>query len=137
MSQGYKIAPNWNVSLGSLVDITAISVNGKPFADPKVIPFYSPGQRLIRADGSVYNAGFAEVTWQFGFMFFDQYYYLSSTYCGGGWSGEVTILTSLANIGSFARMNAQLIMPQQTELKAGLGWFTDVPIKFTMLVPSS
>jgi len=137
MSQGLKIASGWNVGSGSLVDITAVTDGTNHFADPKSQYFYTPGQRLIRADGSVYNAGFAEVTWQFGIMFFNQLYYLQQTYCSGGWSGQVTILTNTLNPVSFSRLNAQMILPQPSELKAQMGWYVDVPVKFTMLLAAS
>lgn len=137
MSQGYKIAAGYNVPLISLTDITAVTDGVNHFVDPKAIYSYTPGQRLIRADGSVFNAGFAEVSWIMGILFFTQLPYAMTTWCNGTWSGPVTILTSLANIGSFQRMNAQLILPQPTELKSQMGWFVDAPFKFTMLTVAS
>lgn len=131
-----SICAGYNQPLGNLLPIALIKVNGRNFAEPKVQYFYSPGKQLIRADGSVYNSGFAMVNWLFGLMYFDQYPYLQSAYAGGGWSGPVTILTTLNDV-TFSRMNAQMIIPQQTALKSHMGWYVDVPVQFTRLVAAS
>lgn len=137
MTQGLKIGAGWNVALGSLTDIATISVSGIKFADPKTQYFYGHGQRTIRADGSVYDSGYPYITWRFGIMTFAQYPYAQSTWCSGGWSGQVTIYCPLNDPSSFQRMNAVLIVPQQTELRAHLGWYIDVPFMFTRLVAAS
>jgi hypothetical protein len=131
-----SICAGYNQPLGNLLPIALIKVNGRAFAEPKVQYYYSPGKRLIRADGSVYDTGYPTVVWHFGIMYFDQYPYLQSAYATGGWGGQVTILTTLNDV-TYSRMNAAMIIPQQTELKSHMGWYVDVPVQFTRLVASS
>lgn len=131
-----SICAGYNQPLGNLLPIALIKVNGIAFAEPKTQYFYTPGKRLIRADGSVYNSGFAEAVWNFGILTFDQLAYLQTNYCSGGWSGNITVLTT--TIGTtLSRLNAQLILPQPSELKAHMSWYIDVPIHLTRLTAAS
>lgn len=129
MTQGYKIGVGYNVTIGSLVDIATISVSGQKFADPKVTPLFDDGEVVDRLDSLLDAEGFQTETWQFGILFQFQYTYLSLTYCGGGLSGKVTILTNLGTTSTFYRKNAIMRLKKRSEL-SGFPWFKNAPVTF-------
>ena len=133
MSQGYKLAANWNVALGGLVDITTIVPSGTvAFADPKVLPLYDDGIIKIDGAGNVFVQGYAVQPWFWNFLFYKQYDYLRDTYCAGGLSGNVTVLVNVGGDASLTRKNAVLVLPKPSDLK-GFPWYHDVTAKFTRL----
>lgn len=136
MSEGYKIATGWNVGSGSLTDIETIVVSGQRFAGPKVTPLYDPGGRKYRTDGSVFNSGFSAITWRFGILYYQQWKYLRDTYCAGGFSGKVTILSDTGD-AVFARWNAVLQLPFPNALKGSMTWYKDADITMARIVASS
>jgi len=116
----YMIGVGYNVALGSLTNIEKISVSGHDFFAPKAFGHYNPGQFSRRTDGIGYYGGFNSVRWVFMAMTHSQYNYLRNVYCAGGYSGLVTIYTTLGQDDNiYARMNAVLDIPP-TE---GLGDF--------------
>lgn len=112
----YSIASGHNNAAG-LVAITSITPAGSTaFFAPQAYGTYRPGLRRVRADGAVYETGFAEATWTFRVMFGVQYDYLYTTYATDATNGNrVTIRTRNRN-GTFANFNARLILPQRADL---------------------
>ncbi len=128
----YKIAAGWNVGSGSLVDITTITpVDDEPFAEPKALPLYDDGPTKIYGDGSTGIFGFAAVTWAWTRLTYAQYTYLKTTYCNGGLSGQVTILTTLGS-STFVRMNAWIGLKKPKELRSEYR-YQEAEITFTRL----
>lgn len=133
MSEGYKIASGYNVALGSLVDIETITPSSdEPFAGPQVIALYDDGLLAVRGDGLITIRGFASVTWRFGRMTYAQYAYLKATYCGGGLSGLVTILTALGS-ATKVRMNAAMTLKKPVDLHAEVWYRAPIDVVFTKL----
>ncbi len=133
----YRIAAGWNVVLGSLVNIESILPNGDTyrFRAPQAYGLYNVGQNRIRGDGLVYVAGYASVTWRFGVMTRLQYEYLRTTYCNGGFSGKVTILTTLGS-SAYSRMNASMILPTPAGTDGAFYGFRNYDVFMTRLVAS-
>jgi hypothetical protein len=112
----YSIASGWNVALVSLVNIETIKPTGDVyFYPPQSYGFYNAGQDIIRSDGSLYVAGYPSTQWIWagnpsGRLTPGQEYYLQQTYCNGGRSGQVTILTTTDVVSNgeptYARFNA-------------------------------
>jgi len=129
----YSLAAGLNVALGGLLPIASITVGGddQPFATPKGIPEYLDGDVEYDLDSHISVAGFASVTWLFGFMYFSQYAYLKTTYCAGGLSGDVTILTTLGS-STFTRKNAVMTLKRPKDQRSKI-WYTDVEVVFTRL----
>src|SRR5690242_3219496 len=99
----YKIAAGYNVALNSLVNIETIKpTNDQYFYAPKAIPYGSPGVKRVKLDGVGYRAGYPSVDWQFGVLTRAQYEYLKTTYCAGGYSGQVTVYTTVSG-NTYAR----------------------------------
>ncbi len=112
----YKIAAGYNVGSGSLVNIETIKPTGDTyFYPPQSYGFYNPGGDIIRGDGSLYVQGYPSTQWVWagnpsGRLTPGQEYYLQTTYCNGGRSGQVTILTTTdvvsSGVPTYARFNA-------------------------------
>ncbi len=132
----YKIAANWNVGSGSLVDITSITPTGdEPFAEPKALPLFDDGLVKIRGDGSTGIYGFAAVTWMWTRLTYAQFSYLRSNYCNGGLSGKVTINTTLGS-STFVRMNAWITLKKPREMRAEYR-YQDAEVIFSRLAVAS
>lgn len=115
----YRIAATYNQALGSLVNVETIKPTGdRYFYAPMAYGFASPGVQKVRLNGVGYRAGFPYVIWYFKVATRAQYEYLSSTYCSSGYSGQVTIYTTLGK-STYARYNAVLILPSTAEQEGG------------------
>src|SRR5512135_1522427 len=91
----YLIAANYNVALASLVNIETITpTNDRAFYPPMARGYALRGLRKGRLNGVGFRSGFWKVTWFFKVATYAQYEYLSTTYCGGSLSGQVTIYTT-------------------------------------------
>lgn len=137
-SQQESIAAGNNVSLGSLIRISSIiPTNDEYFADPKSTGLYDHGIVKYDGNGNIKLQGFALAQWMFTRLTWLQYYYASATWCSGGLSGPVTILTPLnSQNGTYTRINAILHLPKPSELRSEYR-YNEVMFKFTRLqVPS-
>ncbi len=134
----YRIGAGWNVALGSLTNIETITPTGEPtFKAPDVYGSYDPGVRRIRADGSLYHAGFGMVQWRFAGITRGQVRYLMETYCANGYSGKVTINTRLDDPDTYTRYNAYMLLPKLSESQKRSWAFQDYIVRFTRLAASS
>lgn len=132
MSEGYRLAANYNQPLGNLLDIELIIPPGDTaFVGPSVIKHYDDGLVVPQLDGLDYTEGYAETTWTFGFLTFPQYAYLKSTYCGGGLTGKVTIYTTLGST-TFSRKNAIMKLKKPNEMRGTL-WYVEAEVLFRKL----
>lgn len=133
-TSNYKIAATYNVALNSLTNIELIKPTGDQyFYAPLAIPFGSPGARRVRLDGTSIDAGYPSVEWRFGVLTRLQYEYLKSTYGAGGYSGQVTILTTLSS-NTYARYNAIIDIPETRAIGSGFFAFRDVSVRMSHLV---
>lgn len=134
--EDYRIAAGWGVQLASLTNIESIvPTSDRAFVPPDVYGSYDPGQIRIRADGTVYLAGFTSVRWRFSVMTRAQHRYLQTTYCNSSYSGKVTIYTRTdAGSATYTRYNAILILPKLPELQKRFTGFEGVTLTFTRLV---
>lgn len=115
----YRIGAGKNVALASLVNIETIKpTNDRNFYAPMAYGFASPGVRKGRLNGVGFRSGFTRVTWFFKAATRGQYEYLSTTYCGGVLSGEVTIYTTTGK-STYARYNAVIDLPATEEAPGG------------------
>jgi hypothetical protein len=129
----YKIAAGYN-NAGSLVNIETIVPTGdSAFWPPEGYGGYRPGESVVRADGTEYVAGFASTVWHFKRLTRAQYSYLQSTYCGGGWSGKVTIATRIGAT-SYANYNAILWLPKPADANRTFIRWIDIDLRFTRMV---
>lgn len=133
MAETYLIGAGYDVPQDELVDITSIDPDslGDPFAAPKVTPLYDAGAVEQDLEVGLMTVSFASVTWKFTRLSYAQYSYLSSTYCGGGLSGEVTIYTTLGG-DDYTRMNAIMHLKKQIEIKSEYR-YQEAEVKFMKL----
>lgn len=130
----YKIAATYNVALNSLVNIELIKpTNDQYFFAPLAIPFGSPGVKRVRLDGTSFRAGYPSVEWRFDVLTRAQYEYLKTTYCSGGYSGQVTIYTTVSG-NTFARYNAVIDIPETVAMSSGYYAYRGVGVRLSHLV---
>jgi hypothetical protein len=95
---------------------------------------YDHGAFELRGNGTRITSGFALVTWLIGVVSREQHYYLRTTYCGGGYSGLVTVRTTVGDASTFANYNAVLLLPKDIDGDYRIKQFVDYPMVFTRLV---
>lgn len=134
----YRIAAGWNVALGSLINVEAITPSGEPtFKAPDVFGRYDPGVLKIRGDGTGYHSGFGMITWYFAGLTRGQFRYLQETYCSNGYWGKVTIYTRLDTPGTYTRYNAVMLLPKLSDSQKRSAAWQDIYIRMTRLAASS
>ena len=130
----YKIAAAHNNTAG-LVSIELITPsNDRAFVYPSAYGSYRKGVRKVRPAAQVYFSGFASVVWTFSLMTKAQFYYLQTTYCANGYSGEVTVKTRTENPDVYSNYNATIVLPDMPESRKRGRVFIDVPVVFATLV---
>lgn len=132
--QQEAIAAGFNVALVSLTPIASITPTGdEQFAPPKSTGLYDPGMFVVDGDGNINIQSFAVAPWMFTRLTWLQLYYASATWCSGGWSGPVTVLTPIGSQnGTYTRLNAILILPKPSELRSEYR-YQEAVWKFTRL----
>lgn len=129
----YQIAAGNNNTAG-LVALESITPAGDiQFAPVRAYWNYTPGSQRTRADGTLYFAGFASQAWICRVLTKAQWQYLKTTYCNGGYSGEVTIRTRFGNPDAYANYNAILNLPVESATTQASRVFTDIQLTFTRL----
>lgn len=107
----YRIAQGHNVALGSLTNIEAIKpTDDVYFYPPRAWGTYRKGEPRAQGDGSIFFTGYPSLTWFFGKMTRRQFEYLNDTYCGGNYSGTVTIYTRTDDPDAYVRLNATMVL---------------------------
>ncbi len=135
--QSYMIASGYNVALGSLTNIENIKpTNDQYFWSPRASGLYNPGSERDRGDGTLLLVGFAWQYWEFGALTRAQLDYLRTTYCASGWSGKVTIYTTLGGV-AYSRMNAVMKLPAPVDSDGAFYAYKAYKVKMTRLVASS
>jgi hypothetical protein len=130
----YKIAAGLSVALNSLVNIETIKpTNDQYFYAPKAIPYGSPGVKRVKLNSVSYRAGYPSVDWLFSVLTRAQYEYLRNTFCAGGYSGQVTIYSTVSS-SVYARYNAVMDVPETSAIPDGWYAYKNVAIHMTHLV---
>lgn len=132
----YQIASGHD-NVAGLVDVTSITPAGSEAFFPHVAyGNYSPGALRVRADGAVYETGFASTTWVFTVLLGAQYTYLYDTFQADATNGNRVTIATRNRGGVFANYNARLILPQRPELEYRPDprfVFQNVEVQFTRL----
>lgn len=121
-----RIGAGHNLPLGSLANIETIQPTGDVnFYPPESYGNYDPGVAKYRTDAHVAFSGFNKTVWRWrGKITRKQARYLQDTYCGGGYSGDVTIYTELDNPGTYVRCNAVMNLTKLTGATKNFTVFT-------------
>lgn len=131
----HRIGAGHSVALASLVNIETIkpSNDRRAFYAPKVYGTHNPGVYRIHTDGTLYLAGYPSITWLFDVLTRRQYEYLKDTYCASGFSGKVTVYTTLGDL-TYARYNAIMRLPKPAEIDGQFYAFKKFPVLLTRMV---
>jgi hypothetical protein len=114
----YSLAPGWNNTAGYQV-LQGFQPMGvrKPFQGFIGFGLYNPGTLRVLSTGS-YFSGYESVQWIFSYLDYDQFLALSSTYCNGGYSGQVTAKVTAKDQLTTENWNAILLLPKDVDLRA-------------------
>jgi hypothetical protein len=118
----YQIAVGNNNAAGLALVESLVPSGNIAVAGPAANGYRNPGVTRIRANGLSTQSGYLSQLWRMVFLTYEQYNYLKTTYCGGGYSGLVTVRTHFTN-QAYANYNAVLIMPYESDLaQSNVGW---------------
>jgi len=130
-----KIAAGFN-NADELVSVNSIIAPGdtRPFVAPMAWYNFSPGTFKICLDQTRYISGKPNTAFEFTFLTKNQWLYLSDTYCGSGYTGEITIRTKTRDYSAPANYNAIMYLPSPAETLPKLGRIgTPVKVPFVSL----
>lgn len=133
----YQLAVGWN-NAGALRGLEGIFIANDflPFKTFKAWGTFNPGDAVVRGDGTIVFDGYPSCSWVFSIMTRLQLQYLQDTYCGGSYSGKVTLRTSTDNVNSstalpaYENYNAIMRLPPPGERK----YYRNSTISFTRLI---
>ena len=128
--QGYKIAVG-NNNVAGLINLEDILVGNRPYI-VKGVGNYRQGEPITQANGRVAFIGFPSLQWVLTMMTRAQYAYLKTTYCAGGYTGDVTI-TTRTDSDSYANYNAVMTLPFTADVEKGFGRYQNIVIALTRL----
>ena len=129
---GLQIAAGHNNAAG-LVALESILVGNHYFYTPIFSGQYAPGLFKQRADDLLYISGFPFTVWMFRVLWRDQFNYLQTTYCAGGYSGLVTIRTRLDDEAAFYNCNTTLKLTPLSDAQKRQMVLTDYAVRYTRL----
>lgn len=133
----YAIGAGYNVALDSLSRFESLSAGGRYFVLVEGRGSFNQGERQSDGEGLDIFEGYSLTTWTLKVMTYAQLDYLRSTYCAGGWSGKVTIYTTLGGI-AFYRRNAVMKLELPYNVNGKFQAIREFPIQMTRLTePSS
>lgn len=137
----YQLAAGWN-NAGALTGLEGLLVANDflPFKTFRSWGTYSPGEAVIRGDGTIVFDGYPSCQWILGGMTRLQLQYLQDTYCSGGYSGKVTVRTATDNVNTstgapaFENYNAVMRLPTIKDADYKGRSYRQYAIAFTRLV---
>lgn len=137
----YQLAVGWG-NAGALAGLEGILIANdfQPYKAHRSWGTYSPGEAVIRGDGTIVFDGYPSCQWVFAGMTRLQLQNLQDTYCGGGYSGKVTIRTATDNVNTangapaFENYNAVMLLTPLREASYSQRIYRQYAINFTRLV---
>ncbi len=133
----FAIGAGHNVALGSLTNVETAF----PRAGIESYGRYDAGSIRVRADGTVYLAGFPALAWKLSGLTRTEFRSIMTTYCNSSYSGKTTIYTLTDNDTTYSRLNAILTLPKLPEVDADTGrsnnYLVNVILRFTRLATAS
>lgn len=135
----YALASGYNQPIGSLVNIETIKPSGDVyFYPPEGLGNFDPGQEKVRTNGLAFYSGFNETKWTWrGKITLAQARYLMDTYCNGGYSGTVTVLTTTDNKETYTRLNAVMKLPKLPEATRNFKVYTQYQVTLRRLTTAT
>lgn len=132
--QSYAVAVGYNNAAG-LTNLETIKPVGdiRYFCVVEGYANYDPGVEKLRLDGLKYYVGWPSTKWIFNILTRKQYEYLRDTFCGGGYTGQVTINTT-TDREAYGHFNAIIDIPKLTAQQRHYIVFEDFPITFRKMV---
>lgn len=137
----YRIAPGWNLPLGSLTNVETITPAGeRTIYPPASYGTYDPGQIAMQLNGIEKFRGYASLNWDWkgnpgGYITYGQAKHLRVWICGSlNFSGTATIYTPTLYPGVYERYNTVAVFPKFAEAGPNFKVFNKFGIRMTHLV---
>ena len=125
-----QIAVGHNNTAGLVAWESLIPTDDINFLPVRSYGTYDIGDQRTRLTGVPYFGGVEKISFLSVALTRAQFYYLKSTYCGGGYSGNVTIKARLDDPDTYEEMNAIMRLPKESDMSYRGTAFQDVVIDF-------
>lgn len=131
----YKIAVGHD-NVAGLTLVSALTDGVTQFIPPRTIGNYQPGELLPLLSKGVSVAGTPSTIWELT-MTSKQHKYWRTTFCAGGFQGNVTISTITEEADVYANYNAKMTVPSlpQTQQRTGDLFLFFVAMKDLVVIP--
>lgn len=126
----YALAVGFN-NAANLLRLDTVIINNRPIV-VRGVGRYNGGELQTNTNGRATFIGYASITWEFSVLTYAMYEYLNATFCGGVYSGDVTLRTRRDG-ASYANYNGVLTLPFTSELTKRFGAYTNVSVQLTRL----
>lgn len=125
-----EVASGYNNTAGLAAWESLTDANGVHFFAPILYGKFNAGQEKFRLDGTPFYSGFAEIEGLFSVITQAQVFFLMTTYCAGGFSGQVTIKFRQYSPTTYVTANAIMHLPQLLDSQKQSQAYKDYKIAF-------
>lgn len=133
----YALSAGYNTTDFSVIEGLVPFESTLPFQAFRGWATYDPGVFTIRGDGSLSIQGFPTAQWVFSMMTKYQLKWLMDTYCGGSYSGLVSVKTTADTPDTLITFNAAMTIDKLPQQNPYFGNYLPATIRFTRMVATS
>jgi hypothetical protein len=112
---------------------TLTDADGYKFPPVAGLGAYEAGTLVLRGNGSITVDGLPNIKWRVQYLTYKQYKKIKTDYCGGGYSGLVTIKTKTDDDASYSDYNAVLQLPPTFKPDNEMGLIPELELVFVRL----
>jgi len=133
----YALSPGYNSDDFTVITGLVPYEGAEPILAVRGWSFYDPGIMTVRGDGTFLIEGYPTTSWNFSLLDKYQLKYLMDTFCGGGYSGLVTVRTTSDIPDTLIDFNAVMTIDKLPNQNAYFGYYLPATIRFTRMVAIS
>lgn len=119
-----------NNNTAGLVAWESLVADGVNFLPVRQFGTFNAGERKTRLNGRPYFAGVPLIQFLVSAITLEQYYYLKTTYCAGGYSGAVTIRARTDDPATYINLSATMNLTEEYLLTYRYTGYEGVVIDF-------
>jgi hypothetical protein len=131
----YALSPGYNTTDFTVIEGLVPFEGALPFQAFRGWATYDPGTFVIRGDGTLLIEGYPTAQWVFNMMTKYQLKHLMDAYCGGSYSGLVTVKTTTDVPDTLITCNAVMTIDKLPLQNPYFGNYLPATIRFTRIVP--
>lgn len=133
----YALSPGYNTDDFTVITGLVPYEGAEPILQFRGWATYDPGIFTVRGDGTLLIEGFPTAQWIFNLLNKYQLKYLMDTYCGGGYSGLVSVQTTSDIPDTLVTFNAVMTIKKLPEQNPYYSFYLPATITFTRMVATS